>query len=366
MPILYLLNMFKKINAWLHLWLGLASGIIVVIVSLTGCILVFESEIKDILNTGFSVEAQDESQLLPPSKLHAAVSAFLPEKEIHSIWYHGLTKAAVVNINSDSVIYINPYTAEILSFQNKEDIFHFIDEGHRNLWMGKKVGKQIVGWGTMVFFFLLLTGLILWWPKKWNQRHRNQSFKIKWKARFKRLNYDLHNVLGFYILLFALLLAITGLIISFSWFSKSVYWLTGGDGNPVKGKKEVFQNSPHTFLYNSDQVWYKVRNDIAHHNRNDIIISFQDEANEPIYACTDMIKGTWRDLFFNPVDLSLTQASSKEWTELKFPDQLRRMNYSLHVGSFGGMPTKIFFFFISLICASLPITGFYIWWGKRP
>ena len=343
----------------------MASGIIVVIVSLTGCMLVFESEIKDLLNTEFSLPIQDESRLLPPSKLHNAVSHMLPGREIHSIWYHGLTKATVVTINSDSVIYIDPYTAEILSFQNKEDIFHFIDEGHRNLWMGKKLGKQIVGWATMVFLLLLLSGLILWWPNKWTKRNSSQRFNIKWKARFKRLNYDLHNVLGFYALSFGLLLAITGLIISFSWFSKGMYWLTGGEVNQLLAKKEVFINSPHTFLYNSDKVWLKVRQDIARYNKNDIIISFQDEANEPIYACTDMIKGTWRDLFFDPVSLSLTQASGKEWQELNFSDQLRRMNFSLHVGSFGGLPTKILFFIISLICASLPITGFYIWWGKR-
>jgi uncharacterized iron-regulated membrane protein len=33
----------KKLAGVLHLWLGLASGIIVLIVSLTGCIFVFDT-----------------------------------------------------------------------------------------------------------------------------------------------------------------------------------------------------------------------------------------------------------------------------------------------------------------------------------
>ena len=37
----------------------------------------------------------------------------------------------------------------------------------------------------------------------------------------------------------------------------------------------------------------------------------------------------------------------------------------LHVGQIGGLTTKIIAFLASLICASLPITGFIIWWGKR-
>tara|TARA_Y100000588_G_C13370825_1_gene550581 strand:+ start:147 stop:413 length:267 start_codon:yes stop_codon:yes gene_type:complete len=41
------------------------------------------------------------------------------------------------------------------------------------------------------------------------------------------------------------------------------------------------------------------------------------------------------------------------------------MNYDLHVGTIGGMPTKILAFLASLICASLPITGFYVWWLRK-
>jgi uncharacterized iron-regulated membrane protein len=39
--------------------------------------------------------------------------------------------------------------------------------------------------------------------------------------------------------------------------------------------------------------------------------------------------------------------------------------YDLHVGAFFGFPGKILAFIMSLFCASLPITGFIIWWGRR-
>jgi uncharacterized iron-regulated membrane protein len=40
-------------------------------------------------------------------------------------------------------------------------------------------------------------------------------------------------------------------------------------------------------------------------------------------------------------------------------------NYDIHVGQILGLPGKIIAFFASLICASLPVTGFMVWWGKR-
>ncbi|WP_037505971.1 PepSY-associated TM helix domain-containing protein [Pedobacter jeongneungensis] len=355
----------KKLNAWLHLWLGLASGIVVVILGITGCILVFEQEIKSLSSPWLFAEKPAGGAILPPSKIYRSVKNQLPGKEIHSVWYHGENRSAAVTINSDSTVYVNPYTAKVIAMVHHEDFFEFIDDGHRRLWLPDKIGKQVIGWSTFIFFILLITGLILWWPKKWNKTGKDQSFKIKWKARFKRVNYDLHNVLGFYSLLFALIMAITGLIMSFSWFNKGIYWLTGGVGNPRKQQTEVFNAAPNTMLQQVDLVWLKVQNTIALYNKDQIIVSFPDEANEAIYACTDMINGYWRDLYFNPATLQLTQSAGKPLSQLAFADQVRKLNYSLHVGAFAGLSSKVVFFFASLICASLPITGFYIWWGKK-
>jgi uncharacterized iron-regulated membrane protein len=45
--------------------------------------------------------------------------------------------------------------------------------------------------------------------------------------------------------------------------------------------------------------------------------------------------------------------------------KMNEMNYDIHVGQILGLPGKIIAFLVSLICASLPITGFIVWLGKR-
>ncbi|SDD76816.1 PepSY-associated TM helix domain-containing protein [Niabella drilacis] len=357
----------KKINAWLHLWLGLSSGIVVVILGITGCILVFEQEIKSITSSWLHVEKPASGDYLPPSVLYQAVKKALPGKEIHSVWYHGAERTAHFSLDSDSMVYVNPYTAAIMAMVDHEDFFHFIDEGHRHLWLPDHIGKPIIGWATFIFFLLLITGLILWWPKNLKRANMNKSFKIKWSARWKRVNYDLHNVLGFYTLLLALLMAITGLIMSFSWFNKGVYWLTGGNTQPVqqRPREEVLEASKTPMLENVDKVWRMVQDDIALYHRNEIIVSFPEDETKPIYACTDMINGHWRDLYFKQTDRTFTNSTRPALKDLSFADKVRKMNYTLHVGAFAGMFSKSIYFLASLICASLPITGFYIWWGKR-
>ncbi|CAG5067332.1 hypothetical protein DYBT9623_00052 [Dyadobacter sp. CECT 9623] len=360
--------MLKKINAWLHLWLGLASGIVVLIVAVTGCILVFEQELKSLTQPWTHAERPDNAAYLPPSVIHERVSKRFPGKEIHGIWYYGHGKAAKMNMHSDSVIFVNPYTAAVTGIADPEDFFHFILDGHVGLWIEGEVGQAIVSYATLVFFILLITGMVLWWPKKWNRSGRDKSFKVKWKAKFKRVNYDLHNVLGFYSLSIALILAITGLVMGFRWFNEGFYWLnSGGKTQPAyvtsfSDTTRIYQNAG---FNNVDLAFQKGITEIGTYNKDAIIISFPEKPSDPIDLCVDMYNGSWRYVYLDQNTLAELPSTQVHIDDLKWADWLRRTNYALHVGAIGGMPTKILFFLASLICASLPITGFYIWWGKR-
>ena len=363
---------FSKVNAWLHLWLGLASGIIVVIMAITGCILVFEQEIKQLTSPYLHVKAQSAEKILPPSKIYGLVNKSFPEKEIHGLWYNGLDGTIKVDVESDSLIYVNPYNGKIAGIVDHEDFFHYVDDGHRYLWLNEEIGSQITAWATLIFFFLLISGLILWYPKKWNKTTFNAGFKIKWKANFKRLNYDLHNVTGFYIMLLAVLISFTGMLMSFHWLRESTYWITGGWADDVvaEQKAPLIQNDTtaieHTkMLASADYIWKKVRTEIARENKEAVIIHFPDKPSEDFYACTDMYKGVWRDLYFDCKTLNLLPKSQKNISQEPFSKWLMRSNYSLHIGGILGLPSKIIYFIASLLCATLPITGFYIWWGKQ-
>lgn len=363
---------FKKINAWLHLWLGLISGIIVFIVALTGCILVFEQEFKSLTHSWLHTVSPKNAEYLLPSVIKSKVSAHFPGKEIRGIWYYGHERTATVSMNSDSTIYVNPYTADVVAIVEGEDFFHFVLEGHTSLWIEAKIGKKnlgqiIVSYATLIFFVLLISGLILWWPKKWSKSNRDKSFKIKWSAKFKRINYDLHNVLGFYSLIVALIITMTGLVMSFAWFSQSVYWLSSGGKSPapyINALSDTTKIAGDMMLKNVDLAFQKGITEIGTYNKNAIIISFPDEPSEPIELCTDMRNGSWRYVYLDQYTLKELPSTQVHIDNLKLADWLKRTNYAIHVGAIGSIPTKILYFLASLICATLPLTGAYVWWGK--
>lgn len=361
--------LWKRVNDWFHLWIGIVTGIPVVLISLTGCLLVFEQEITQLSRPWWKVENMGEEHILPPSLLRRRVLQQLPNMQMRKFWYYGAEEPVkIAPDNSDSLLYVNPYTGKLLAQVDHENFFHFIDEGHRNLWIPGKLGHQVVTWCTLIFGLLLLTGLVLWWPKKWNKRLTRQALTINWRAKWKRINYDLHNVLGFYALLLGLLMAFTGLMMGFMLVRNGVFHLLGGQDR-VKAEAVVLRHwqdvLPDELDQKMDAIYWLVTQQIGERNAGEISIHYPQDKDKTIYACTDMQGGSWRSLFFDRHSLDLMSSSDKKIAEDNTADWMMRSNYGLHTGFIGGLTTKWLYFFASLICASLPITGFYVWWGKR-
>ncbi|WP_420154585.1 PepSY-associated TM helix domain-containing protein [Siphonobacter sp.] len=375
------MSLFRKVNNWLHLWLGLISGVIVFIVCITGCIWVFNDEITGLLEPNSRIEKQNKP-VLKPSELKQIASNVFPDKRVvYAIYRMG--RAAEVSLGEgrrgDHTVILNPYTGEVLGKKVLEkdgtDFFRFILNGHRALWLPYPIGRPIVNYGTLVFVVLLITGLIWWYPKKWNKSTVDKSFKIKWGASFKRLNLDLHNVLGFYSLLFLLAIAMTGMVYGIEWYSKGLYWATsGGDSLPP-----IARNSSDTLqaqkFYTVDQAMDKAWNTVI--NRHPDAEGFYYSYPSPKDAKAPIAITIYpsRTHFYDNQGYAFDQHTLKEFpkdkiygkpfTEASTGAQIRRMNYDIHVGSVLGFPGKVLAFLASLIGASLPVTGFLVWWNRK-
>lgn len=364
-------GILRRINDWFHLWIGIASGIPVIIISFTGALLVFEQEIKAHIIYGkwWHITPPSNTAPLPPSEIYTRVKAQAPAYQFHRFWYYGdNAPVKITPSNSDSLLFVNPYSGKILAEVDHEDMFHFIQDGHTELWMSRTVGVQVVRWSTAIFFFLLITGLVLWLPKKWNKKTVKDSFTIRWSAKLKRINYDLHNVLGFYSLLLALLITLTGLVMSFPLIRDSVFKLAGGTKTTKKAAVHLLEQLPtdgNPLHKKVDLVWEKVRTQYTRHNKTSLIINIPQKPDAPIYSCTDLHNGSWRVINFDQQTLGMLSSSDVSMKDATAANWLMRSNYAIHVGAVGGTATKTLYFIVSIICTSLPITGFYIWWGKK-
>lgn len=362
---------FKKAIGKLHLWLGLTSGLVVFIVAVTGCIYAFQEEIQNLTQPYRFVEAQDKP-VLPPSQIREIADAQLPGKVIHGVSYDGADHAAkVIYFKADEYydfVYVNQYTGEVLKVKDEYgSFFRFILDGHFYLWLPHDVGQTVVASSTLIFVVMLISGIFLWWPR--NKKGADKSFKIRWNARWRRKNYDLHNVLGFYASWLSLILALTGLVWGFEWFKDSVYAATGGE------KSLVFQEPksramPVTPLQGNsvDVIWEQLKRDYA--DAESIEMHFPETDESPVLAEVNTDADTYwkRDyIYFNQYTLEEVPVHHiwGRFHNATAADLLMRMNYDIHTGAVLGLPGKILAFLVSLLVATLPVTGFMIWYGRK-
>ncbi|GAO45522.1 PepSY-associated TM helix domain-containing protein [Flavihumibacter petaseus] len=362
---------FKKIIGKLHLWLGLGSGLVVVFLGVTGCMLAFEKEIESLQS--FRYVERQEKPFLPPSALYAVATKALPGKKAHGVTYLGPTQAVIVSyydLDYYYLAFINPYTGELQKLKNMDqDFFRIVINGHFYLWLPPTIGQPIVASATLIFFVMMVTGIILWWPR--NKAAAKQRFSIKWSASFKRKNYDLHNVLGFYMSWITIFIAITGLVWGFQWFARSLYFVSSGgkqlvefyESPSAQGGKPAAGTAPAI-----DQLWDRFRGELkpgayveVHFPGSDtssIEVAINPDANT--YWKTDY-------RYFDQYTLQEIKVNHLfgRYKDASAADKIIRMNYDVHVGQILGLPGKILAFCGSMIAASLPITGFLIWRGRR-
>lgn len=366
----------KKIVGAIHLWLGMISGILVFIIAITGCLYAFQYEIQELTQPYRFVQAQQSPFLLPSQIIEIAENA-LPGKHVHGVMYEGserAVKAIFFSLEEHyyDFVYINPYNGEVLKIKDEyKDFFRIVLDGHFYLWLPPEIGQPIAASATLVFLIMVISGLILWWPVSKNGV--KQRFTLKWNVRWRRKNYDLHNVLGFYVSWMAILFSITGLVWGFTWFRDGLYEILSGGGTFYE-----YQEPPsrpvidHDNVVGSiepiDQVWLKMVKEypdagwIEVHPPETSESSIAANANPDVttYWKTDyryFDQYTLEELNVDHIWGRVDQAG--------MADKLFRMNYDIHVGGILGFPGKLLAFFGSLIVASLPVTGFLIWWGRR-
>lgn len=215
--------------------MSLPFGVVMAITCLTGAILVFEQDITKIVQHDLHYVQEVKGNPIPTDSLIQQVELTLSEgvivKEVITSDDPRHTYAVKLSKPRNATIYVDPYTAEILGTQSRLPFFATTLKLHRFL-LGKRDaesgifwGKTIVGVSTLLFVIVLLTGVVLWWPK--SKEAFRKLVLIHFGNGLSRFLYDLHAVGGMYVLIFLLLLALTGLTWSFPWWRSVVNTLLG-------------------------------------------------------------------------------------------------------------------------------------------
>lgn len=392
----------KKIFRKIHLWLSVPFGLIITLVCFSGAMLVFENEVNEWFRRDlYYVETVKESPL-PMDKLLEKVATTLPD----SVAVTGVSissdpgRAYQVSLSKPrrASLYVDQYTGEVKGKSERSGFFMFMFRMHR--WLldsmnpgneGIFWGKMIVGVSTLLLVFVLISGIVIWWPR--TRKALKNSLKITATKGWRRFWYDLHVAGGMYALIFLLAMALTGLTWSFPWYRTAFYKVFGvevqqraaqgheqksdaqkrdtklaahrekkREGNEVrKGEKSGRPENNHSDMYSVTSpfvYWQEIYDKLGRQNPEYKQISISSGTASVSFNRFGNQRASDR-YSFNTDNGEFTETSLYQHQDKS--GKIRGWIYSVHVGNWGGMFTRILTFIAALLGAVLPLTGYYLW-----
>ncbi|OAD92400.1 sulfite reductase [Aequorivita soesokkakensis] len=365
---------FKKFIFQLHKILGLTTGLVVFVVAITGCCWAFREEIESLYDDYKKVEPQ-ETAILTPTEAKDIATAVFPQQTIHGTLFKKADDAIeVIFYDAEPEFYqsvfLNPYSGKVVQVDDHlSGFFPFMLKGHMRLWLPKKIGEQVVGVSILIFIVIIISGFILWLPKK--RKNLKQRVKFDWKktTKWKRKNFDLHSIIGFYVCALALILAFTGSVMSYNWLKYVVYKSVGGEKEArfiIPENQSIANNNDS--IAPMDYLIVKLQKESP--NASAYELHYPKTPEESIYVEVSNSEGLYYNAdyrFFdqNTLDEIETPGIYGKYKDAKLADKILRMNYDIHIGAIGGIAGKIIAFFSSLLIASLPVTGVLLWYGRN-
>ncbi|HJN47016.1 MAG: hypothetical protein CL477_15415 [Acidobacteria bacterium] len=207
----------RKALFQIHLWTGLGVGIYIVVVSVTGSVLVYRSELRQRFNPEPRLVEIAGPRLSDEGLVEVTLDLY-PDHAVE-VWTnpddptHAVTMSVRRGGEARQQQFFDPYTGDYLgnALPAGWRLTTWMLDLHDNLLAGE-TGRAVNGVGAILLALLSVTGAIIWWPGVQSWR---RSVLVDWRANWRRLNWSLHSAFGVWTLLFLFMWGFTGIYLAF-------------------------------------------------------------------------------------------------------------------------------------------------------
>jgi uncharacterized iron-regulated membrane protein len=229
----------RKLLFWPHLIAGTIAGAVILMMSVTGVLLMYEKQM-------ISWADEREYRFAPQAARLAVEDLIRAVKASKGVMPSAVTlrsdpaAPAIFVMGRDGNLYVNPYTAEVLGSGSPavRRFFRSVTEWHR--WFGaegdrRPAARAITGACNLAFLFLVCSGLYLWWPKRWTRQHLKPITLFRGGLSGKARDFNWHNVIGIWCAVPLFFVVLGATVISYPWASNMVYRLAGSAPPKAQG-----------------------------------------------------------------------------------------------------------------------------------
>lgn len=229
------MKLARKILFWTHLVVGIAIGLGVAFMAVTGIMMAFQPQIVAWAEGANGAPPTPAAQKLDVETLLTKARELDEKENPTQITLRSDPHApATVQLGRERRVHLNAYTGAQTGVERPQlrEFFETVEHAHR--WLAatgdlRWYTRGFTGVVGIAFLGLCVSGLILWFPRamRWNafKAVLLPSLRLKGKPR----DWNWHNTVGFWALVPLLVITITGTIMSYDWANGLLFRAMGSE-----------------------------------------------------------------------------------------------------------------------------------------
>ena len=346
----------------LHLWIGVFTGLYIVVVCTTGAALVFRIDMQRALHPDLFTPKASGPPAHPADIMDSVKRAF-PDDRVSGVDAPTTGRPTYLAYSSQGTrfrtLLLDPVSGELLGELNDTSFVRTLQDLHFDLFAGRR-GRVINGIGALGLLTMCVTGIVIWWPGRtaWLR-----SVRVDFSRSWRRVNWELHNAIGFWAVLLIAMWAVTGVYFAFpAAFRAVVNGLSpitmartpqsGPDGHAPAPTWRALVDAARRHAPAGSHV---ARIVLPSTPTAPVLVMFSDVSPTPLGA---MLTSVYLDQYTGAVLTSPSPVAAS------LGDTIMAWVTPLHVGNFAGNGVRMLWMLLGLAPALLFVTGFAMWWTR--
>jgi len=378
----------RSLIFWPHLVAGVSAGIVILLMCVTGVLLTYERQLIAWADSGYrSVRPAADAPALSMDALLARVSEAHPDVSATTITLRAAEGAAVVLATGQRTLYVDRYSGAVVGEASRGGVRKFMADlraWHRWLAVegeGRPIARAITGWSNFLFLFIVVSGIYLWFPRKWTWAQVRSVVLFNPAARGKARDFNWHNVIGSWCAVPLFIVVLSAMPISFGWFNALVYRAVGevppppaggaaaragdgrarqNDGRRAGGRSDLIAASPVTL----DALWTRAQAQVP--GWRSVSLRVPSSAGAPAVFTIDKGDGGQPHLRSTLTLDAQSGATTRfeAFTDLTLGRRIRNTMRFAHTGEVLGIPGQTIAGVVSAGGAVLVWTGLALAWRR--
>jgi hypothetical protein len=229
----------RRVLFWAHLTCGVAAGLLILLMSVTGVLLAYERQVIDSAARRNRIDPAPAAARLDADTLAGIARGRLPAgARVNLVFDVDPAQPVSAQAGREASVLLHPYSGAVIDDAAKSwrGFFRTVENWHR--WMGgepRSTRANLMDLANLLFLFIACSGIYLWLPAVWKWRTLRglMLFRTRY-VNAKVRDFNWHHVFSFWMLVPLLLIALSGVVISYGWASNLVY-AAFGETAPQRG-----------------------------------------------------------------------------------------------------------------------------------